>query len=182
MGRSFMNRIGSAAVYIAFLIGAIGCKTVTPPDIPAPPAATPMAGETRMVPPSDPMWAAARIRGVIWPLVYNDGPVYPPQTGICSYYHEPQRIATGEYFNPEALTAAHKSLPFGTIVRCTRTDTGRSVVVVINDRGPYVDGRIIDLSRRAAQHIGMIGDGIAPCRLDILAYPVIDTMGPKGNG
>lgn len=165
-----MNKIVNAAIFAIFLIGALGCQTTAPKR------------EYHFVPPDDPMLAEARIRGVLWPMVYNDGHVHRPQTGVCSYYHEPQPTATGERFNPEALTAAHKTLPFGAIVRCTRTDTGRSVVVVINDRGPYVRGRIIDLSRRAARQIGMIGDGIAPCKIEVLAYPVIETMGPKGNG
>lgn len=138
----------------------------------------------RLVPEDDPMLAEARIRGVYWPMVYNEGAHFrhKPQAGLCSYYNESQHTATGEHYNPEAMTAAHKTLPFGTIVRCTRTDTGNSVVVVINDRGPFVRGRIIDLSRRAAQRIGMIGDGVAPCRIEILAYPLIEAMGPKGNG
>ncbi len=167
-----MKKLVSAAILAVFLAAGLACRTTTPPA----------ERHFRFVPPDDPMLAQARIRGVLWPMVYNDGDVYRPQTGICSFYHEPQQTATGETFNPEALTAAHKTLPFGTIVRCTRTDTGQAVVVVINDRGPFVRGRIIDLSRRAARQIGMIGDGVAPCRLDVLAYPAVETMGPKGNG
>ncbi len=85
-----------------------------------------------------------------WPLVLNDGQGrhYPDEQGLVSYYHDPQKLATGEWFDPSELTAAHKTLPFGTVVRCTRSDTGQSVVVTINDRGPYVRGRIIDLSCR----------------------------------
>lgn len=138
----------------------------------------------RLVPADDPMLAEAKIRGIPWPMVYNDGPTraHKPQTGLVSYYNESQHTATGEHFNPEALTAAHRSLPFGTIVRCIRTDTNSSVVVVINDRGPYVGSRIIDLSRHAAEHLGLIRDGVAPCRIEILAYPLVEAMGPKGNG
>ena len=82
--------------------------------------------------------------------------------GMASYYSEPQAVASGGRFNPNALTAAHKTLPFGTRVLVTNLNNGRSVTVTINDRGPYVRGRVIDLSRRAAQVVGMTGSGVAP--------------------
>lgn len=88
--------------------------------------------------------------------------------GIASYYWQPQRVASGGWFNPNALTAAHKTLPFGTRVRVTNKRNGKSVVVRINDRGPYIKGRIIDLSKRAAGVIGMRGSGIAPVSVQIL--------------
>ena len=88
--------------------------------------------------------------------------------GIASYYWQPQRVASGGWFNPNALTAAHKTLRFGTRVRVTNLRNGRSVIVRINDRGPYIKGRIIDLSRRAATIVGMRKSGIAPVRVDIL--------------
>lgn len=90
------------------------------------------------------------------------------QTGIASYYWQPQRVASGGWFNPNALTAAHKTLPFGTRVRVTHLRNGRSVVVRINDRGPYIKGRVIDLSKRAAGVIGMRGSGIARVKIEIL--------------
>lgn len=82
-------------------------------------------------------------------------------TGIASYYWQGQMTASGERFNPGALTAAHRSLPFGTRVRVTNHSNGRSVVVRINDRGPFIKGRIIDLSSAAAGVIGMKGAGLA---------------------
>ena len=88
--------------------------------------------------------------------------------GVASYYWQPQRVASGGWFNPNALTAAHKTLRFGTRVRVTNLRNGRSVVVRINDRGPYIKGRIIDLSRRAAGIVGMRKSGVAPVRVDIL--------------
>lgn len=88
--------------------------------------------------------------------------------GIASYYWQPQRVASGGWFNPNALTAAHKTLPFGTRVRVTNKRNGKSVVVRINDRGPYIKGRIIDLSKRAAGVIGMQGSGIAPVSVQVL--------------
>lgn len=90
------------------------------------------------------------------------------ETGVASYYWQPQRVASGGWFNPDAWTAAHKTLPFGTRVRVTHLGNGNTVEVTINDRGPYIAGRIIDLSRRAAQAIGMTGSGIARVRVDII--------------
>lgn len=90
------------------------------------------------------------------------------ESGVASYYWQPQRVASGGWFNPNAMTAAHKTLPFGTRVRVTRVDTGHSVEVTINDRGPYVGGRVIDLSRAAASSIGMTGQGLARVRLSII--------------
>jgi rare lipoprotein A len=90
-------------------------------------------------------------------------------SGKASYYWEPQQLASGGRFNPNALTAAHKTLPFGTKVRVTNRNNGQSVVVTINDRGPYVGGRIIDLSRAAAQSISMTGAGVAPVTVTVLS-------------
>lgn len=89
-------------------------------------------------------------------------------SGRASYYWQPQRVASGGWFNPNALTAAHKTLPFGTKVRVTNRNNGRSVVVTINDRGPYVRGRIIDLSRAAAHRINMQGSGVVPVSVTVL--------------
>lgn len=82
------------------------------------------------------------------------------ETGSASYYgakHHGNRTASGEPFNQNALTAAHRRLPFGTQVKVTNLDNNKSVVVRINDRGPHTRGRLIDLSRKAAEQIGMIG-------------------------
>lgn len=78
------------------------------------------------------------------------------------------QTANGETFNQYDLTAAHPSLPFGTKVRVTNKDNGQSVVVRINDRGPYAGGRVLDLSTGAAEAIGMIGSGVAPVQIDVL--------------
>src|ERR1700674_4304840 len=90
------------------------------------------------------------------------------QTTLASYSHESQALASGGRFNPDGMTAAHRSLPFGTMLRVTNLATGRSVTVRVNDRGPYVRGRGLDLSRGAARVIGMIGAGVAR-----VAYRVI---------
>lgn len=91
--------------------------------------------------------------------------------GIASWYGYDwagRKTANGERFNPEAMTAAHRSLPMGTKVRVTNTRNGKSVVVRINDRGPYIGGRIIDLSLGAARMIGMMSSGVAPVRIEVL--------------
>jgi rare lipoprotein A len=90
------------------------------------------------------------------------------QSGIASYYWQPQRVASGGWFNPNAMTAAHKTLPFGTKVRVTNNNNGRSVVVTINDRGPYIAGRVIDLSAAAAGVVGMKSSGLAPVSVAVL--------------
>jgi rare lipoprotein A len=89
-------------------------------------------------------------------------------SGMASYYWQGQMTASGARFNPSALTAAHRSLPFGTRVKVTNRSNGRSVVVTINDRGPFIGGRIIDLSRAAAQAISMTSQGVAAVSLEVL--------------
>src|SRR5262249_2301423 len=84
----------------------------------------------------------------------------PVQTCKASFYDEGQMTANGERFDPNALTGAHKTLPFNTRVRVTNPSTGKSVVVRINDRGPFVAGRCLDLSRAAFQTIGSISAGV----------------------
>lgn len=99
------------------------------------------------------------------------GPVRFSLSGLASWYgpgFHGRRSANGEIYNQNALTAAHKSLPFGTRVRVTNKHTGRSVVVRINDRGPYVGSRVIDLSAAAARTIGVIRTGTAPVKVDVL--------------
>lgn len=91
--------------------------------------------------------------------------------GLASYYTAPQPTANGEVFDTTAMTAAHRSLPFGTRLRVTRLDTGRAVTVRINDRGPYVDGRVVDLSYAAAAALDMVDSGLANVRLDVVRWP-----------
>ena len=89
------------------------------------------------------------------------------RSGMASYYWQGQRTASGARFNPDGLTAAHRTLPFGTRVRVTNKRNGQSVVVTINDRGPFVGGRVIDLSRGAARVINMTGAGVVPVSIDV---------------
>lgn len=92
------------------------------------------------------------------------------ETGSCgaSYYDQGQVTANGEAFDPDALTAAHKTLPFDTRVRVTNPDNGRSVLVRINDRGPFIDGRCIDLSRAAFEAIASLDLGAIDVTYEVL--------------
>jgi len=96
---------------------------------------------------------------------------FTPKTasgGVASYYSEGKSTASGEKFDPNELTAAHPSLPFGTKLRVTNTTTGKSVTVRVNDRGPYVPGRVVDVSYSAAQALGMVRSGTANVKLDVV--------------
>jgi rare lipoprotein A len=88
--------------------------------------------------------------------------------GLASFYSEGTQTASGEKFNANELTAAHPTLPFGTRLRVTNVANGRSVTVRVNDRGPYVPGRVVDVSYSAAESLGMIGRGVANVKLDVV--------------
>ena len=87
---------------------------------------------------------------------------------MASFYQSGKLTANGEKFNPVGMTAAHRTLPFGTKVRVTNVLTGKVVVVRINDRGPFIRGRIIDLAYGAARTVGLHLTGVAKVRLEIL--------------
>jgi rare lipoprotein A len=91
------------------------------------------------------------------------------QCGKASWYKIGSRTANGEKMNANALAAAHRSLPFGTRVRVDNLRNGRSVVVRINDRGPFVRGRVIDVTRGAAVKLGMIGAGVARVKVTVVS-------------
>ncbi len=94
--------------------------------------------------------------------------------GSASYYGRDfhgKKTANGETFDMYALTAAHKTLPFGTICKVTNLENHKTVIVRINDRGPFVDNRILDLSRGAADALGLIDKGVCRVKIDILSYP-----------
>jgi rare lipoprotein A (peptidoglycan hydrolase) len=92
------------------------------------------------------------------------------ETGSCkaSYYWEGQMTASGERFDPSELTAAHRTLPFGTKVRVINKSNDRSVIVRINDRGPFVSGRCLDLSKAAMEKVGGTGSGVISVRYEVL--------------
>ena len=98
------------------------------------------------------------------------------QTGIASVYSN-EKTANGEYAYPTRYTAAHKSLPFGTFVEVTNLKNGKSVIVRINDRGPYIAGRIIDLTPAGAKAIG--SDGLSPVTVTVLQAVAAKKLGPQ---
>ena len=102
------------------------------------------------------------------------------QEGIASYYADKfdgRTTASGEIFRQDSLTAAHKHLPFGTVVLVTNLKNQQQVMVKINDRGPFVEGRIIDLSKKGAETINMVNDGIVDVRIEaVLPENVADSL------
>lgn len=88
--------------------------------------------------------------------------------GLASFYSEGRETASGERFDPKELTAAHPSLPFGTRLQVTNVSTGKSVTVRVNDRGPFVRGRVVDVSYSAAQALGMVHAGVANVKVDVV--------------
>jgi rare lipoprotein A len=98
----------------------------------------------------------------------------PIQTGYASWYgkaHQGRPTTSGEPYDMYKLTAAHPALPMGTRLRVTNLKNGRSVTVRVNDRGPAVDGRIVDLSYAAARVLGAVGDGVVPVRIRVVSTP-----------
>jgi rare lipoprotein A len=140
-------RLAPSVIVLALVIG--GCaqprpESTTPAPIPPPVVAV-----------ATPALAAPRV----------------VQTGVASWYgraHHGKQTASGEAFDMNALTAAHRSLPLGTRVRVTNVANGRAVDVRINDRGPAIRGRIIDLSYGAAHALGAVGDGVFRVRIAVL--------------
>jgi rare lipoprotein A len=105
------------------------------------------------------------------------------EVGLASWYGNPfhgRRTASGAVYDMYQLTAAHKTLPLGTAAMVTHVDNGKSVLVTINDRGPFVRGRIIDLSYAAAQALGMVEEGVAKVRVEVVDKKVAPPSPPEG--
>ncbi len=128
--------------------------------------------------------AAALILAVVLAgCATTPGPVRPPvsqdllrpvQTGYASWYgrlHQGRVTTSGEPYDMNRFTAAHPALPMGTRLLVTNVKNGRSVTVRVNDRGPTVDGRILDLSYAAARELGAVGDGVVPVRIQVVSTP-----------
>ena len=116
---------------------------------------------------TDPAPSSANGDSLDLPAIYDPHPVSILE-GKASFYGKPQPTASGERFDPKALTAAHKTLPLHSVVRVVNLKNNRTVIVRINDRGPYVRGRIIDLSSAAAEKVAMLGSGVIPVRVEVL--------------
>ena len=99
---------------------------------------------------------------------FDSGIAATSVVGLASYYQSGSKTADGETFNPYGLTAAHRTLPFGTRLQVTNLHNGKSVIVRINDRGPFIRGRVIDLSLGAARAVGLTTSGVAQVRYSVL--------------
>ncbi len=121
--------------------------------------------------------AVIALAGLLAASPTGQGPLFPDtvpewvQQGRVSWYgpgFHGRRTANGEVFDTYKLTMAHRSLPMGTNVRVTNLENGRSVVLRVNDRGPYVRGRVADLSHAAAERLGFVDEGVVPARIELL--------------
>ena len=166
---------------IALAVGALaltGCahrKTARGGPAPPPPSAASTPSDTTRPAPGNTTAEPARDSWITpgRPATGIPEPV-PAEMGVASWYGHPYHgrpAANGEIYDMEKMTAAHRTLPFDTVVRVTNLTNQKSVEVRINDRGPFVDGRIIDLSHAAAQAIDMIGPGTADVRTEIVKLP-----------
>ncbi|HWF65533.1 MAG TPA: septal ring lytic transglycosylase RlpA family protein [Rhizomicrobium sp.] len=143
------------------LLGLASCAALRPQPLTPAPVPPPVAPPPAAIPPSPPLPP---------PTPEAEQPFFTQQ-GIASFYgkaHQGKRTATGERFDMRDFTAAHPTLPFGTVVRVTNLRNGMRVKVRINDRGPHIKGRVIDLSASAARALG-IRDGLA--RVSVEAFP-----------
>jgi rare lipoprotein A len=120
--------------------------------------------------------------GVIGAALLLPDLAHAEQVGHASWYALSSRTASGEMMNPSEMTAAHRSLPFGTKVLVENLNNGRSVVVRINDRGPFVKDRIIDLSKAAASSLGMLGSGTARVRVSSAGSSSVKSEGSSVAG
>ncbi|HZB91970.1 MAG TPA: septal ring lytic transglycosylase RlpA family protein [Stellaceae bacterium] len=98
------------------------------------------------------------------------------QVGLASWYDQGRLTASGERFDPRKLTAAHRTLPLDTKVKVTNLENGKSVEVKVNDRGPYISGRVLDLSSEAAKKLGMTKEGLALVRIEVLTDQLADAV------
>ena len=153
-----VRRAPRAVALLAFVIAGCAPQTVAPPqpqEATPPTVTAPPRVEDRKADPGKAEPRKARI-----------------ERGRVSHYGNDfagRKTASGETFDPEALTMAHRTLPFGTRVRVTNVENKRSVELVVNDRGPFVEGRIADVSEAAARALGMVADGVVDAVVEVVA-------------
>ncbi len=150
---------GCAALAVAFLAGGCAPDTAATPAIASPPS----SGAEPVEPAASQSTAIASTTGG-----QRVRPLGKEQLGQASYYgpgFTGRRMANGRRFDPRSTSVAHRTLPFGTKVVVTHLGNGRSTTATVEDRGPFVRGRIIDLSPRLAEHLGMVAQGVAPVRV-----------------
>ena len=156
-------------ILFSFALVLAGCAGRRPvANVPAPPPVQPEPAPAPTTPPTTGPQQPSTRTGPFVPGVYVE-------EGKASWYGVPfngRRAASGEIFNMNSLVAAHRTLPFGSILRVTNLNNGREVQVRVIDRGPFVGDRILDLARAAAVALDMIGTGTAPVRIELLSGPV----------
>jgi len=174
---SLRNLLPALTVVAGLLLAACGEKKqvrVTPP--PPPPITTPaVAASASASVPAPPPSALPREKNSDELTFPTDAKPLLVETGMASWYGAPyhnRRGSNGELYDMNAMTAAHRTLPLGSIVRVTNIKTGHSCIVRITDRGPFVEGRILDLSYAAAQKIDVWRPGVAQVRLEVMRTPI----------
>jgi len=148
------------AALVALGLSAAGCVTNDTKVASAPPRATGEVSRTA--------WAMPGRARIAQPASTKTHGQPKNFDGVASYYWQGTHVATGARFEPNGLTAAHRSLPFGTRVRVSDPKTKRSVIVTINDRGPFVQGRVLDLSVGAARALGIEGRGVGRVHAEVM--------------
>ncbi len=167
-----MTRRLGRLLWIVVALGVGGCVTASPPPsrVTAEPSPEPAPRTTSLPPVTAPTPVAPATPVSVTPAPVTPAPV--TMTGNASWYGEPHHgrlTASGEPFDMNALTAAHRSLPFGTRLRVVNLENDRAVEVRINDRGPGISGRVLDLSYAAARALGAVGGGVIPVRMTVLS-------------
>ena len=165
--RNPKSEIFLVSIFLALLIGCAHRGAQQPSVRPATPQPTPTATAPAPTPTVEPVEEG-------W-----------TEKGIASWYGEPyhgRRTASGEIYDMHELTAAHRTLAFGSVVKVTRRDTGADVKVRINDRGPFIEGRIIDLSFAAAKKIDLDIDGVAPVKIRVVGHEAAPERKPARVG
>ena len=167
-------RRGAALTALAIAAGGCASGVLPPPApaLPSPPAIPDVPGAAAVPPPLPEPGAASGAAEPTW-----------VEEGIASWYGQPlhgRPTASGEIYDMHAMTAAHRTLPFGSVVHVVNLDNGLVTTVRINDRGPFREGRTLDLSRRAAGEIGMLGPGTARVRATLAGTPA--AAGDGGGG
>jgi rare lipoprotein A len=133
----------------------------------------PAASLQRVTSLDHPLFKGLDMKKKFLPMILNEGPgrKYENSEGKMSYYHEPQKTASGERFDPDESTGAHRALPLGSVIRVTNLANGRSATLIIKDRGPFVKGVVLDVSHGIARRLRMLKVGVVECRIEVLAYP-----------
>lgn len=165
--------LATLLIFLSLLLTACAGHKQAKVDVPPPPAISESQAQPASSEPSEETVAAATKKETETSSTH--GKVLLVQTGLASWYGGPyhkRRASNGEVYNMHSMTAAHRTLPLNSVVRVTNVKTGRSAVVRITDRGPFVQGRILDLSEAAAKKTDVWAAGVATVKIEVLSTPV----------